>query len=178
MDVVTGARVVEFAQLKHGSLFLADLGGRGVRAIKALWKPRPSAFSDDCLVTIGPFISEDQGAPGVYHPRVLQARAVLDLTDTYRFVPSLDPSDLVTPVPVRRQTRGMVHLFKTRALVCVTSFGDGNAWTVDYLDVGSGELLQEPDGPDLFVTKHWSLVQSDKEFRIAFDYTAPLTERT
>ncbi len=63
MHVVHKGRIVDLADLKEGSVFLADFdGGPIVRAVKAFYL-NPSGIRTGKIVTVGPFREEDGGNP-------------------------------------------------------------------------------------------------------------------
>ena len=94
MHVVHKGRIVDLADLKEGSVFLADFdGGPIVRAVKAFYL-NPSGIRAGKIVTVGPFREEDGGNPGVYEPHVIRQLAVIDLTGVLAFTFSTEPQHI------------------------------------------------------------------------------------
>jgi len=80
MHVTYKGRIADLADLRDGSVFLADLDGRPiVRATKA-FHVSPSGIHGGKIVTVGPFRGEDEGKPGVYEPHFVRRLVVVDLT--------------------------------------------------------------------------------------------------
>ena len=81
MHVTYKGRIAVPADLRDGSIFLADFGdGPVVRAVKASYVS-PSGIHGGKIVTVGPFRDEDEGKPGAYEPSVIRQLAVIDVTD-------------------------------------------------------------------------------------------------
>src|SRR3954466_13008157 len=79
MHVTYKGRIAVPADLRDGSIFLADFGdGPVVRAVKASYVD-PSGIHGGKVVTVGPFRDEDEGEPGAYEPHVIRRPAVVDL---------------------------------------------------------------------------------------------------
>ena len=91
MHIVYKGRITDLADLRDGSVFLADFdGGPIVRAMKAFYV-NPSGIYGGKIVTIGPFRNEDEGKPGIYEPDVVRQLAVVDLTGVLAFTFSTEP---------------------------------------------------------------------------------------
>ena len=103
MHVVYKGRIADLADLRDGSVFLADFdGGPIVRAMKAFYV-NPSGIYGGKIVTLGPFRDEDGGRPGVYEPHVVrqlahQALVPIRREERIRFVQQITQ----TPVQLER----------------------------------------------------------------------------
>ena len=110
MHVTYKGRIADPADLKDGSVFLADFdGGPVVRAVKA-FHVSPSGIHGGKIVTVGPFRDGDDGKPGVYEPHVVRQLAVVDLTGVLAFTFSTEPEHVTFELPPSRECPGLVVL--------------------------------------------------------------------
>jgi hypothetical protein len=106
VHVTYKGRIAVPADLRDGSIFLADFGdGPVVRAVKAS-HVSPSGIHGGKIVTVGPFRDEDEGKPGAYEPSVIRQLAVIDVTDVLTFGFSTAPEHVAfRPPPLARVPR-------------------------------------------------------------------------
>ena len=156
MHVAYEGRVANVADLRDGSVFLADLdGGPVVRAVKASYV-NPSGIHGGKVVTVGPFPDGDEGKPGAYEPHVIRRLAVVDLTDVLAFAFSTAPEH-VSFGPPSRERPGLVLLAGGDAyLGCRFHEGDG-LWETAYLNVATGEIVFQLDAAEACVSRQWAL---------------------
>ena len=115
MHLAYDGRVANVADLRDGSVFLADLdGGPVVRAVKASYVS-PSDIHGGKVVTVGPFLDGDEGKPGAYEPHVVRRLAVVDLTGVLAFAFSTAPEHVTFGPPPSRERPGLVVLVEDDA---------------------------------------------------------------
>ena len=157
MHVAYEGRVANVADLRDGSVFLADLdGGPVVRAVKAFYV-NPSGIHGGKVVTVGPFPDGDEGEPGAHEPHVVRRPAVVDLTGVLAFAFSTAPEHVSFTLPPPRERPGLVLLAGDDAyLGCRFHEGDG-LWETAYLNVATGEIVFRLDAAEACVSRQWSL---------------------
>jgi hypothetical protein len=157
MHVAYDGRLADVADLRDGSVFLADLdGGPVVRAVKAFYV-NPSGIHGGKIVTVGPFPDGDEGEPGAYEPHVIRRLAVVDLTGVLAFAFSTAPEHVSFGPPPPRERPGLVLLVGDDAyLGCRFHEGDG-LWETAYLNVATGEIVFQLDAAEACVSRQWSL---------------------
>jgi hypothetical protein len=134
MHVAYKGRIADLADLRDGSVFLADLdGGPTVRAMKAFYAS-PSGIHGGKIVTVGPFRAEDEGKPGVYEPDVIRQLAVVDLTGVLTFTFSIELEHVTFKLPSSRECPGLVVLVEDDAISAagstkVMACGRRRTWT-------------------------------------------------
>jgi hypothetical protein len=133
MHVVHKGRIVDLADLKEGSVFLADFdGGPIVRAVKAFYL-NPSGIRAGKIVTVGPFREEDGGNPGVYEPQHI----------TFKLPPS-------------RECPGLVVLVGDDVYLGCQFHEDAGLWETAYLNVATGEIVFQVDAANGCVSRQWA----------------------
>ena len=160
MHVAYDGRLADVADLRDGSVFLADFdGGPIVRAVKAFYVS-PSGIHGGKIVTVGPFREEDEGKPGAYEPHVVRQLAVVDLTGLLAFTFSTAPEHVTFGLPPSRERPGLVVLVGDDAyLGC--RFHEGNGlWEPAYLDVATGEIVFQVDAAKACVSRQWALQET------------------
>ncbi len=157
MHVAYKGRIADLADLRVGSVFLADFdGGPTVRAMKAFYVS-PSGIHGGKIVTVGPFRAEDEGKPGVYEPDVIRQLAVVDLTGVLTFTFSIELEHVTFKLPSSRECPGLVVLVEDDAyLGC--RFHEGNGlWETAYLDMATGEIVFRVDATKACISRRWAL---------------------
>ena len=157
MHVAYEGRVADLADLRDGSVFLADFdGGPTVRAVKAFYL-NPSGLRGGKIVTVGPFRDEDEGKPGAYEPHVVRQLAVVDLTGGLAFAFSTAPEHVTFRLPPSRECPGLAVLVGDDAyLGCRFREADGS-WEPAYLNVATGEIVFQVDAAKACVSRRWAL---------------------
>ena len=156
MHVVHKGRIVDLADLKEGSVFLADFdGGPIVRAVKAFYL-NPSGIRAGKIVTVGPFREEDSGNPGVYEPHVIRQLAVIDLTGVLAFTFSTEPQHITFKLPPSRECPGLVVLVGDDVYLGCQFYEDAGLWETAYLNVATGEIVFQVDAANGCVSRQWA----------------------
>jgi hypothetical protein len=157
VHVTCKGRIAVPADLRDGSIFLADFGdGPVVRAVKASYL-NPSGIYGGKIVTVGPFRDGDEGEPGAYEPHVVRRLAVVDLTGVLAFAFSTAPEHVSFGPPPSRERPGLVLLVGDDAyLGCRFHEGDG-LWETAYLNVATGEIVFQLDAAEACVSRQWAL---------------------
>lgn len=174
MKVRAEGKIVDFAQLEPGSVFIADLHrNQVVRMMKAFVRREDGVRRDDMLVTIGPFTKDDSAAPGIYDPRVLNGRPVLDLSDSCDFLPSLNPTDFLAEPPsyLDQQAHGVVFIAEDEVLLAAQNHRGGARLPTGLLDVSSGEVILQLNHDRFFATRRWQLVARSDKHEVLFDFS-------
>ena len=157
MHVAYEGRVANVADLRDGSVFLADLdGGPVVRAVKASYV-NPSGIHGGKIVTVGPFRDGDEGKPGAYEPHVVRRLAVVDLTDVLAFAFSTAPEHVAFGPPPSRERPGLVLLVGDDAYLGCRFHEDDGLWEPAYLNVATGEIVFQIDAAEACVSRQWAL---------------------
>ena len=157
MHVAYKGRLADVADLKDGSVFLADFdGGPIVRAVKAFYVS-PSGIHGGKIVTVGPFRDEDEGKPGVHEPSVIRQLAVIGVTDTLTFGFSTAPEHVAFRPPPSRECPGLVVLVGDDVFLGCRFHEDNGLWEPAYLNVATGEIVFQLDGAKACVSREWSL---------------------
>jgi hypothetical protein len=152
-----GCRIVDLADLRDGSVFLADFdGGPIVRAMKAFYV-NPSGIHGGKIVTVGPFRDEDEGKPGVYEPNVVRQLAVVDLTGVLAFTFSTEPEHVTFKLPPSRECPGLVVLVEDDAYLGCRFHEDNGLWETAYLDMATGEIVFRIDAANACISRQWAL---------------------
>jgi len=157
MHVAHKGRIADLAELRDGSVFLADFDdGPVVRAMKAFYVPQ-SGVRAGKVVTIGPFRDEDRGKPGIHEPNVVRQSSVVDLTGVFTFTFSIEPEHLTFRLPSPRECCGLVILIEDDAFLgCQFYQGDGS-WEPAYLNMATGEIVFHADTSKACLSREWSL---------------------
>jgi hypothetical protein len=157
MHVAYKGRIADLADLRDGSIFLADFdGGPVVRAVKAFYVNQ-SGIHAGKIVTVGPFRDEDGGKPGVYEPHIVRQLSVVDLTSVLTFTFSIEPEHLDFRLPSPRECSGLVILVEDDAFLgCRFYQGDGS-WEPAYLNMATGEIFFQVDAGKACLSREWSL---------------------
>ena len=157
MHVTCKGRIAVPADLRDGSIFLADFGdGPVVRAVKAS-HVSPSGIHGGKIVTVGPFRDEDEGKPGAYEPSVIRQLAVIDVTDSLTFGFSTAPEHVALRPPPSRECPGLVVLVGDDVFLGCRFREDNGLWEPAYLNVATGEIVFQVDGAKACVSREWSL---------------------
>jgi hypothetical protein len=156
MHVVYKGRIADLADLRDGSVFLADFdGGPIVRAMKAFYV-NPSGIYGGKIVTLGPFRDEDGGRPGVYEPHVVRQLAVVDLTGVLAFTFSTKPEHVTFKLPPSRECPGLVVLMEDDVYLGCQFNEDIGLWETAYLNVTTGEIVFQVDAAKGCVSRQWA----------------------
>ena len=159
MHVTRKGRIAVPADLRDGSIFLADFGGGPVvRAVKASYV-NPSGIHGGKIVTVGPFRDEDEdeGKPGVHEPSVIRQLAVIDVGGVLTFGFSTAPGHVAFRPPPSRECPGLVVLVDDDAFLGCRFHEDDGLWETAYLNVATGEIVFQIDGAKACVSREWSL---------------------
>src|SRR4051794_16703818 len=156
MHVAYEGRVADVADLRDGSVFLADLdGGPVVRAVKASYV-NPSGIHGGKIVTVGPFRDGGEGEPGAYEPHVVRRLAVVDLTGVLAFAFSTAPEHVSVGPPPSPERPGLVLLVGDDACPgCRFHEGDG-LWETASLNVPAGEIGFQLGAAEPCVSRQWA----------------------
>ena len=156
MHVVYKGRIADLADLRDGSVFLADFdGGPTVRAMKAFYM-NPSGIHAGKIVTVGPFRDEDEGKPAVYEPDVVRQLAVVDLTGVLAFTFSTKPEHVTFKLPPSRECPGLVVLMEDDVYLGCQFHEDIGLWETAYLNVTTGEIVFQVDAAKGCVSRQWA----------------------
>jgi hypothetical protein len=157
MHVAYKGRIADLADLRDGSVFLADLdGGPVVRAMKAFYV-NPSGIHGGKVVTVGPFRDEDEGKPGVYEPHVVRQLAAVDLTGVLAFTFSIEPEHVTFRLPPSRESPGLVVLTERDAYLGCRFYEDNGLWEPAYLNMATGQIVFHVDTAKACLSRKWSL---------------------
>ncbi len=160
MHVAYEGRIADLADLRDGSIFLADFdGGPVVRAVKAFYVNR-SGIHGGKIVTIGPFRDEDEGRPGVYEPHIVRQLAVVDLTGVLTLTFSIAPGHVAFKLPPSRECAGLVFLLEDDAFLGCRFYEDTGLWETAYLNVATGEIVFQADAAKACVSRQWALQET------------------
>lgn len=180
MNLDARGKVVDFAQLEPGSIFVTDLDKRQVvRMMKAFVRREDGHRRDDLLVTIGPFTEDDKGVPGIYDPRVLGDRPVLDISAFCSFLPSLDTADLIADPPSYRSQNmhGVAFVTDETVLLAARNYNGAPHVPAGLLDLASGELTFRLNHDRFFATRRWRLVAKSEEREVLFDFPQEIRKK-
>jgi hypothetical protein len=156
MHVTYKGRIADPADLRDGSVFLADFdGGPVVRAVKA-FHVNPSGIHEGKIVTVGPFRDEDDGTPGVYEPVVVRQLAVVDLTGVLAFAFSTEPEHVAFRLPPSRECPGLAVLVEDDVYLGCRFHEDTGLWETAYLNVATGEIIFQVDAAKGCVSRQWA----------------------
>ena len=157
MHVAYKGRVANLADLRDGSVFLADLdGGPLVRAVRA-FHVNPSGIRGGKIVTVGPFRDGDEGKPGVHEPHLVRRLAVVDLTGVLAFTFSTEPEHVSFGLPPARECPGLVVLVEDNAYLGCRFYEDNGLWETAYLDMATGEIVFRVDAAKACISRQWAL---------------------
>lgn len=150
-----------------------------VRMMKAFWRREDSHRRDDLLVTIGPFTEDDKGVPGIYEPRVLGDRPVLDISAFSYFSPSVETTDLLAEPPSYQDQKahGVAFVTDETVLLAARNYGGAPRVPTGLLDVASGELTFMLNHDQFFATQRWQLVAKSEEREVLFDFPQEIRKK-
>src|SRR3954454_24760707 len=153
MHVTRKGRIAVPADLRDGSVFLADFGdGPVVRAVKASYV-NPSGIHGGKIVTVGPCRDEDEGKPGVHEPSVIRQLAVIDVTDTLTFGFSTAPEHVAFEPPPSRECPRLGVLVDDETLLGGRFHEDNGLCVPACLNVATGEIVFQIDGAKACVSR-------------------------
>ena len=157
MHVVQNGRVVDLSDLSDGSIFFADFAdGPTIRAMKAVYMMQ-SGIRAGKVVTVGPFLDQDDGKPAAYEPHIVRQSSVVDLTGGLTFRFSIDPEHLDLKLPLLHECIGLAILVGGEIFLgCRFYQGDG-LWEPAYLNVATGEIVFQLDAAKACVSRQWTL---------------------
>jgi hypothetical protein len=166
-------KIARFEKMNHGDILIAQVGSDSmVHAIKA-FLPQDDRDKSSYVVSVGPFGDVDY--PIVYEPRSLLNRPVLNVSARYRFVPSINPTDL-GGLNGYSGTDLLGRVVLTQEEIYLGVAESRNRWErIAFLNVKTGELIRElPEGPAM-VSCRWRIVSHNENSTqdVIFEHHVP-----
>ena len=152
MKMNSREKLRNFAELKHGSIFVASISGSSHLCVKGILKVSEDQPGSDWVVVLSPGLADYGGEPGLIDSSLVQNAVVLEM-EGVKLVPSSDPSDIQFDSGYS-PSAGSVFVFSTGTYLSVKTNSDHLL-----LNVESGELVVRP--PELKHAKigSWRLVR-------------------
>ena len=152
-----------FEELDPGSVVVATLQGAKTRYF--VYGTKAFAVMGDGtqveqFVSLGPFGPNQGDVPTTHEPVVLRG-PVLDITKFFRVIPSLKPESFLPDLPLARDNLGVMFLMKNHTLLGVKHSQGGDSWITVFLNLDSGELINEVPHEEVFATRRWSVIASE-----------------
>jgi hypothetical protein len=176
MKIDRNFTLTQFSDVDRGKLLVAiiQLAEKrqvihGMKAFLVLGDGSPL----ERFVTLGPFNADVGDFPTVYDPVALRG-PVLDVDEFCHLSPSLEPEYLLPELPLNRNSLGVMFLADEHTLVGAKWLQGPGGWTALFLNLDSGELVDEVPLEKVFATRRWTLIKFSTNGEVVgrHDFTA------